>query len=185
MIVWKSIPNYENYYEANNKGMIRSLDRIVILKDKLGNDRPCKFRGKIIKSHLSHGLRSNIAPTLKVKLSKKGIVKSHNLHRLIASAFLGDLEEKEVNHIDGNRLNNNISNLELVTKLENIRHAFDNELIKTKKKIAKLDSKGNIIEIFESESTACRCLRITQGRIIKSMKENYKCQGFKWKYINL
>jgi len=64
-----------------------------------------------------------------VNLSKNGKHCSVRLHRLIAETFIDNPESKpQVNHKDGNKLNYSISNLEWVTRSENVRHAFENGL---------------------------------------------------------
>lgn len=183
MEVWKMIPSYEGQYEASNKGKIRSVDRVIILKDRLGKERPSLYKGRILKQHEKQGCRSNIKPTYTLALSKKGKAITYSVHRLIARTFLGELKDLEVNHKDGNRLNNNLDNLEIITKLENIGHAFETGLIKTRKRVAKLNECGETLETFVSEAEACRQIGVSQGRIGKSVRENYKCQGYKWKYI--
>lgn len=64
-----------------------------------------------------------------------GSVKNrHFIHRLVAETFLEkDFDREFVNHIDGNKLNNNVENLEWVTRSENDIHAFRNDLRKSKK----------------------------------------------------
>lgn len=52
------------------------------------------------------------------------------LHRLVAEHYLGECTNSDVNHIDGNKLNNHVSNLEIVTHKQNMQHAFDNKLLK-------------------------------------------------------
>ena len=59
-----------------------------------------------------------------VTIEKKNVL----VHRLMAKHFIGDLQDKEVNHKDGNKLNNCAENLEWVTRAENIRHAYANGL---------------------------------------------------------
>jgi len=66
-----------------------------------------------------------------IQLNKNGIAKEFLVHRLVAQAFIPNPEGKpEVNHIDGNKQNNNISNLEWVTSSENQKHSFANNLQK-------------------------------------------------------
>lgn len=66
-----------------------------------------------------------------VDLYKNGKRKTVRVHRLVAEAFIPNNDNKpEVNHIDGNKHNNNVDNLEWVTKKENCRHAWNNNLIK-------------------------------------------------------
>lgn len=61
----------------------------------------------------------------RVIFSKNGIITKHIVHRLVATAFMPNLENKpQVNHIDGNKLNNHILNLEWATSSENVRHAI-------------------------------------------------------------
>jgi hypothetical protein len=86
---------------------------------------------------------------LKPSLCKKGYLrvylsigsKKHTkkVHRLIALTFIDNPDKKEtVNHIDCNKLNNHVSNLEWMTNQENMRHAFDNGIYKDRDKIRKL-----------------------------------------------
>lgn len=67
---------------------------------------------------------------LSVKLKEKGEGKNWLVHRIVAHVFLGECPKgKQINHKDGNKLNNHLSNLEYVTQSENIRHAKKNGLM--------------------------------------------------------
>lgn len=110
--IWKPIEGFEGHYEVSVHGRVRSLNR------QLANR---VYPGKIIKPSLN--TRTGY---LAVSLSLKGKHYNHRVHRLVATAFIDAIEGKiHVNHIDGDKLNNNATNLEWVTIYENNRHAID------------------------------------------------------------
>lgn len=81
--------------------------------------------------------------------------KNMRLHRLIMETFIGK-SELEVNHIDGNKKNNDIHNLEYVNRSQNVKHAYDNGLVprhKTSNKPVKLVINGEKIGTFNSGSS--------------------------------
>lgn len=111
---WKQVPNFEGYYEINEKGDVRSLHKR-------------HYKKLIAKSIDKEGYHN-------VKLSKNGKQSTILLHRLVAETFIPKIDGKsEINHIDANKLNNQVSNLEWCTHSENIRHAFRLGLIPRKK----------------------------------------------------
>ena len=186
MEIWKPIPGYEGYYEASNTGLIRSVPRTIILKTKKLEDRPCEYKSKILKPYLSQHNRSNILPRQQIVLSVDGKTKSLQVHRLIAQTFIPNPNNYEtVNHIDGNTFNNTVENLEWISKVDNIRHSFKNNLVHTQKPVVQIDPKTNeIIKIYPGESEACRRIGISQGKIGRSIRRNGTCRGYKWKYVN-
>ena len=110
--VWKSISGYEQLYEISNLGRVKSLPRLIKARNPF-----------ISKEYIRKPVLYNNG-YLCIRLSKDGFVKNHSLHRLIATEFLNKLDESyEVNHIDGNKLNNSLDNLEWVTKADNQKHA--------------------------------------------------------------
>jgi hypothetical protein len=110
-ITWKPIKGYEGLYEINEKGIVRSLNRAHFQKIK--SDR------------IDHGGYRTI------RLNKKSKTATAFVHRLIAEAFISNPKNKGfVNHIDGNKLNNEIENLEWVTHSENMLHAYRTGLCK-------------------------------------------------------
>lgn len=119
--IWKDVPNYEGFYQISNFGNVKSLDRIT-KKNRLE-------KRKIFGRSLNKIECSN--KYLSVRLSKNGIVKMKLIHRLVAISFLLNNQNKtQVNHIDGNKQNNILSNLEWVTHSENAKHAYINGLSK-------------------------------------------------------
>lgn len=108
------------------------------------------------------------------------------LHRLVAITFISNLENKEqVNHIDGNKLNNNLENLEWVTNTENQIHKVKIGLYKGEKGVIQYDSFMNKINEFKSIITASKILNIHKNIIIRCCKgktKNPKC-GYQFRYL--
>jgi hypothetical protein len=185
MEIWKDINGYEGFYQASNYGRIRSVDRIIIRKLPNKADRICKQSGKIIKPMINKGTRKGVKPRYELRLSKNGETKGYQVHRLIAITFYEFDETYEVNHKDGNPLNNHIDNLEVVPRIENIRHAFQNRLINTSFPVLKIDvDTKEVLAEYYSVSDAARTIPISQGslrfHLEKYNEEPYK--GFVWKY---
>ena len=111
--IFKDISGYEGLYQISNTGIVKSLPK----SDGNGN-RERNLKYEIIKrNHTSYQ---------RVTLSKNGIVKRFQVHRLVAEAFIDNPEQKPfINHIDSNGLNNHISNLEWCTASENMKHSAD------------------------------------------------------------
>ncbi|MEM8781042.1 MAG: NUMOD4 domain-containing protein [Cyanobacteria bacterium P01_G01_bin.49] len=121
--IWKDIPGYEGLYQVSNQGRVKSVARVI--KSKTG--QTYWYSGKILTSGKTN------KGYLKVDLKINGKTNSKNIHRLVAMVFVANKNNKpQVNHIDGDKLNNNSSNLEWVTNLENRRHALKNNLQYTK-----------------------------------------------------
>lgn len=120
MVVWKDINGYENIYEISSSGLVRSKDRICV--DSIGRKR---FRKGMI---LSPDVAQN--GYYRVTLAWKGKKKQVYVHRLLANHFIPNVDDlPQVNHKDGDKLNNNLDNLEWVTHKENTVHAYKNGLI--------------------------------------------------------
>ena len=112
---WADIEGYEGIYQVNNLGNVRSLDRVIIRK----NGKKLTIKGQHLKQHL------NRRGYLRINLRYQGKDKNSKIHRLVAKAFLSNpLNKPQVNHINGNKRDNNVCNLEWCTQAENIEHAF-------------------------------------------------------------
>ena len=110
---WKSVKGYEGYYEVSNLGQVRSVDRLLPHNRVESRLQP----GKLLKGEVTYqGYK-------RVRLSKFSKTKKFNVHRLVAEAFIGDYPSgKVINHIDEDKANNKVENLEYITQKENINH---------------------------------------------------------------
>ena len=157
---WKPIENYEGY-EVSSYGRVRSSR---ILSQYTGSWGYCV-------------------------VNLKGDVKL--VHRLVAEAFLPNPDEKrQVNHINGDKLDNLLENLEWATPSQNIQHAVDNGLndyIKGKrKKVAQYDMEGNLVNVYESINTAVKTLgaegqHSNLGKACQGKRKHFK--GYRWEFV--
>lgn len=114
--IWKDVKGYEGLYQASFCGAIKSLKR----NRKGIGGAECSVRERILSQSLDGNRYACVA------LSKGGKRKTMKVHRLVAIAFIENPEDKpQVNHIDGVKTNNNISNLEWATAAENSIHSVD------------------------------------------------------------
>ena len=112
MEIWKDIKNYEGRYQISNFGNVKSLERIV-KHSRLGEQ---KINERLLSIHLDK------TGYLKVSLCKNNKQKRGTIHQLVAESFLGHEPNGHtlvVNHIDFNKQNNHVSNLEIVTVRRN------------------------------------------------------------------
>lgn len=155
--IWKDIPGYEGYYQVSNMGQVKSLSRLV---PHLGHEYLRK--GRIRKLQENQGY-------LCVTLNKNSVSKSFGVHQLVALAFIPNPGDRPfVNHIDGNKRNNCLDNLEWVTAQENILHAIATGLVDVEQ--CKINGRKSIDavatrvlcedtgEVFESQAEVCRQL---------------------------
>lgn len=130
---WRPVVGYENYYEVNSQGVVRS-------------------KHKLKQGHIM-GQRIDWAGYWSVRLNKPGRKSStQRIHRLLANAFISNPEGKCcVNHLNGNKLDNSLENLAWATHPENTLHAYQTGLRKpkTKKVIDKCTG-----DVFESAKEA-------------------------------
>jgi len=113
--IWRDIKGYEGFFQISNKGRVKSLARV----DRRGH----RVKERILKHHTSRNGYHRVG------LNKNGKYPIKYIHRLISEAFIPNPENKpQINHIDGNKLNNKIDNLEWVTSKQNCIHARDNRL---------------------------------------------------------
>lgn len=184
--IWMPIKGYEGYYEVSNYGRIKSLGRWVSRLVRGGFYKKERIVNKAANSSGYYELRFSV---------DKNKSKTNMIHRVVASHFLPNPENKpEVNHIDGNKTNNSVENLEWATRSENQYHAYATGL----KKPAKSTRPGKwhggskpIIQTlpdgrevkWESIRMAAANLGLSSGNISGACRGKLKrCYGFKWRY---
>lgn len=172
MEIWKDIKGFEGCYQVSNTGHIRALDRYIGYRK--GRTRVWKGKEKI-PTERNTGY-------LKVSLFKDGKSVTREVQRIVAETFIPNPENKgQVNHIDGNKHNNNVSNLEWVTPQENTIHS-KTVLKKGIKRVSQYDLQGNYIQTFDSLKEAgekthtpkCSISNVVCGR-------RKKAGGFLWR----
>lgn len=167
--LWKDIPGYEKLYQASTVGQIRThaekVTSSVKFKERHWKQRILKTRGH------------NPATGYRVSLWKNGVERDWLVARLVAMTFLRIPNESDtVNHIDGNRFNNRIENLEWLSITENIRAGFDTGLF-PQNPICLVRKSDYSILSFRSESEASRFLGKSHGYINKLIKSGRRDTG--------
>ena len=182
---WKEIPGYESLYEASSFGRIRTCNGKTTFTEWHGIR---VWKSRILKNKTKTPDDSGF----KVSLWKNGEAKTWLVHRLCALTFLGEPQNIElkstgermtVNHKDGNRLNNNIENLEWLTLADNIRHAFDNGFINTSYK-TKIIIDKNVIE-FSSMTLADKYIGRANGYISNAIANKRQIKDIQGRIVKI
>lgn len=143
---WRDVVGYEGIYEVSSAGEVRTKEGKTTYTKKHGVRR---WKQRVLKQKTSKD------DTCRVSLWKDGKERTWLVHRLVAKAFLPKVQEKKyINHIDGSRLNNHVSNLEWCDHKENNNHAFNNDLIQTGKKIVLVHKETKKAHYFRSRAKA-------------------------------
>ena len=186
--VWKDVTGFESRYEVSDLGRVRSLDRYS--KHNTSKTGFILQKGKMLNPYISN------KGYLKVELGDGfGKRKSVPVHRLVAIAFIDNpMNYDQVNHIDGVKTNNNLSNLEWCNNSMNQIHAYKMGLNKSSEKAGKPKKPvyqiekytGEIIAEFPSITEAGKTLGMKNPSNIALVCTNKRISsgGFKWKYVN-
>ena len=178
--IWKNIKNYEGYYQVSNFGNIKSLSRFGQRTERVL--KPAKS---------SRGY-------LQVSLFKNCVCKHIHVHRLVAEAFIENINNfPEINHKDENKENNKVENLEWCTSKYNSNYGQRNNRINTIIKgnpVLQYSMNGDFIKEYSSAFVAKKETKIDNSLIIKACEGKYydnrtnkyysvnHAGGFKWKY---
>jgi hypothetical protein len=186
--IWRDVIGYEGFYKVSNLGRIKSIDRII----PHSHSGCMTFKERIIKPAKNKG------GYLIVILNKRGKTIAKTLHRLIAISFINNDEKKpQINHLNGDKLDNCVNNLEWCTQSENQIHAFKlglnkgshkglfGEFHNRSKKVDQYDLNNNYIKTYFGISEAERMTRINLRCISNVCLGKQKTAGgFVWRYNN-
>ncbi len=172
--IWKDIEGYEGLYQVSNLGRTKSLKRKFVKEEKI----------------LTY--TKNKKGYLQVSLAKNGKTKTERVNRLVAKTFIPNPKNlPQVNHIDGNKLDNSIENLEWCDCKYNINEAWKIGLNKKRfgrennrsRKVEQYDLNGNFIRTWDTIKQAADKLKINTANIIACCQGKYKkSHGFIWRY---
>lgn len=162
MIIWKDIPGYEGIYKISSDGKVISANGI---------------RGTEISKN---GYE-------RITLWKKGKGKHYSIHRLVAAAFIPNPNHYDfVNHKDGNKLNNNVDNLEWCNLSQNVQHAYKTGLTHhATTKVIQYTKDFVKVREWDSIKEACESLGLTHSNICTVCKDKTNrrfCGGYIWRY---
>lgn len=161
--IWKDIGGYEGLYQVSNLGRVNRV-----------------ATGRVLKGGKDGG------GYLNVDLCKNGKRKTHTIHRLLAQAFIPNPENKsDVNHIDEDKTNNNVNNLEWSTRKENLNHGTRNERSSKTKSIPIIATNlktGESREFYSTKDCAIK-LGLSGPSITSVLKGRLKqTGGYTFKY---
>lgn len=159
--IWKDIEGYEGKYQISSMGRVKALNY---------NHSGCE---KILKEKQEkNGYK-------RVGLFKDGRQKLYSIHRLVAQAFIPNENECPlVNHIDENKTNNCVNNLEWCDESYNITYSIG-------KSIMQISLDGELIKIYDSAVIAAKETKICRACISKCcLKQQKQAGGFYWEFID-
>ncbi len=183
---WKDVKGFEGIYQISNFGRLKVLKRKVFNEKYFGNVKWVEKKEKIMK--LSNNTKGYLHTVLTDNEGKRKVVK---VHRLVAEAFIPNPNNYvQVNHIDGNKTNNCVDNLEWCTNEYNMKHSWRIGLRNEKtyfniiKKIRQYDLEGNFIKEWNSAKEIEQQLGISVNMIRKCCNgKRNKTHNFIWKYL--
>lgn len=156
---------FEDAYKVSNLGNVRSLDRVV---EYIQTNQHTVNGGTVAYKNLKgRDLSPRLLPNGRRRVQMNN--KDYYIYRLVVEAFIRPLQDKEeVNHIDGDKTNDKLENLEIVNRLENHDHACEMGLSTISKKSVRLELNG---VRYDSIGAASRATGINKTSISKWLKD--------------
>lgn len=160
--IWEDVEGYKGRYQVSSEGRIKSLAR----KSKRDYRGDVSVPEKILKQQKREGY-------LRVTLTKYSKSKTLSVHRLVAGSFIPNPKNRKyINHKDGDKTNNNVSNLEWCTCSENQKHAYDNGLCDRRGENSSTSlTNKDVLEIRAAKNLGC----FSDREIAKAYGVSRKC----------
>lgn len=164
MEIWKDVEGYEGLYQVNQFGEVKSLPKQIGLG--------YMTKEKILKQRLQN------SGYLTVSLSKDGKRLNKTVHRLVAKAFIPNPEGlPEIDHIDGDKTNNVVENLQWISHVENNRKKTTG--IGIPKRVENVETG----EIFETMTAAANEYDVSKAAISHAAKMGGRSAGYHWRVV--
>ena len=182
--IWKDIEGYEGIYQVSNLGRVRSLEQVRTKPHPRNTSMTMTYitKGKVLKQ------RKHPAGYWTVMLYKDKVAETRTVHRLVAEAFIPNPNNlPEVNHIDENKENSRVDNLEWVTKSGNMRHGTCGERMGRKhwKAIVQMTIDGKFVKRWDCAKHASEELGLHHSAIISVCRGKANSHGgFRWRYAD-
>ena len=158
--IWKDIKEYEGLYQISNLGNVRSIKNKIHLLKTIDDGKGYE----------------------KVRLCKKGIIKSFRVHRLVAQAFIDNPNNySEINHKDNNRSNNSVNNLEWCDREYNIQYSVKQNRMNCKSVVAIKNSKVFVYNSIKEASEKTGVYRSNIGECCNGIRQT--AGGYKWAFL--
>jgi hypothetical protein len=171
--IWKPIIGFVGFYEVSNCGRVRSVDR-TLKQIRHGKECNVFLKGIDIKPS------AETNKYLGVTLYKKNIGKRRNIHCLVAETFIGGIRSgDEVNHLDHNKQNNTLENLEIVSRRANQDYSM------VRYKMAKKLNRDQVLQIKYALAWGEKSAALAKQFGVSRININAISFGKTWRHVNL
>lgn len=172
---WRQVKGFEGLYEVSSFGRVRSLDRTRVVGTKNGGKTKRSIKGAILSQYIGNTGYKEIG-----LYSGPNTSKVHLIHRLVAEAFIPNPNNyRTVNHKDGNKLNNQVENLEWMSDSDNIKHSYRIGIHKKPVRPIRCVETG---KEYNSITEAAEELNGNRTVLSNAIRHGWKFKGYRFEY---